>query len=41
MHKIIVYPTLGFQSEQPVPDNAKHAFDALVAAGYTKYLLKN
>jgi uncharacterized SAM-binding protein YcdF (DUF218 family) len=40
MDRIMKYPCLGYQSEQPIPDDVKTAFTRLVAAGYTSRLLK-
>ena len=40
MHRIIEYPSLGYQSKQPVPADVRAAYTRLVAAGYTKDLLK-
>jgi uncharacterized SAM-binding protein YcdF (DUF218 family) len=41
MDRIMQYPRLGYQSEQPIPHDVKTAFTRLVAAGFTKRLLKN
>ena len=40
MQRIIVYPTRGFQSLQHVPQHVHEAYTRLIAAGYTKHLLK-
>lgn len=40
MDRIIQYPRMGYQSEQPISRQVKHAFETLKAAGYTDYLLK-
>jgi uncharacterized SAM-binding protein YcdF (DUF218 family) len=39
VHRIMVYPERGFQIAQPVPDDVKAAFEALVAAGYDRHLV--
>ncbi len=39
LHRIIVYPRLGFQVEQDVPPPAREALRALVAAGYGQRLV--
>lgn len=39
MHRILEYPSLGYQSHQQVPDDVHAAYSRLVAAGYTKRLL--
>lgn len=39
MDRIMKYPKLGYQSEQPVDEQATAAFEVLVGAGYTQYLL--
>jgi len=36
--RILIYPALGFQIEQPVPPEALAAYEALVARGYTRHL---
>ncbi|WP_193175486.1 YdcF family protein [Oricola nitratireducens] len=36
--RIKTYPTLGYQSEQPLPADVKDAFDYLVARGFTRHL---
>lgn len=41
MHRIIEYPKLGYQSEQPIPEDVRAAYTRLVAAGFTKRLLDN
>lgn len=40
MDRIIQYPTLGFQSNQAVPEAVMKAFERLKQAGYTTYVLK-
>lgn len=40
LHRIMEYPRLGLQSEQPAPGPVMAAFEQLVAAGYGKMLLK-
>lgn len=37
--RILKYPALGYQTEQPVPGDVKSAFDGLVAMGFTKHLV--
>ena len=39
LHRIVVYPQLGFQIEQDQPASVMEAFGALVAAGYGSRLL--
>ena len=39
LQRIKIYPAKGFQIEQPIPTEALSAYDELVAAGYTKYLV--
>jgi len=39
LQRIRVYPARGFQIEQYVPDDVIDAYDQLVAAGFTKYLI--
>ncbi|MEO5691479.1 MAG: YdcF family protein [Candidatus Saccharimonadales bacterium] len=41
MNRIIAYPELGYQSQQPVPTHVRAAYTRLVAAGYTDRLLDN
>lgn len=36
MQRIKEYPALGFQIEQPIPDNVWQAYEQLVAAGFTR-----
>jgi uncharacterized SAM-binding protein YcdF (DUF218 family) len=40
LQRIIVYPSLGFQSEQAVPKQVRDAMAVLVGAGFTKHLTK-
>ena len=40
LHRIMKYPGLGLQSEQSIPGPVMTAFEQLVAAGYSKMLLK-
>ena len=39
LHRIVVYPALGFQVAQELPETLMEAFAALVAAGYGSRLL--
>jgi uncharacterized SAM-binding protein YcdF (DUF218 family) len=39
LQRIREYPKMGFQIEQDIPDTVWHAYEALVAAGYTKHLI--
>lgn len=39
LQRIKEYPNLGFQIEQDIPDEVWSAYEYLVAAGYTKYLI--
>ncbi|MGB0581357.1 MAG: YdcF family protein [Limisphaerales bacterium] len=38
--RLLEYPKLGFQTEQPVSDEAREAFEFLVAEGFTWHLMK-
>lgn len=38
--RVLVYPELGYQIPQAVPQEVMQAFDALVGLGYTKQLIK-
>ena len=40
LQRIVEYPKLGYQTEQPVPPEVFAAFEALVARGYTGHLMK-
>jgi uncharacterized SAM-binding protein YcdF (DUF218 family) len=40
LQRIRLYPARGFQIEQEVPADVVAAFDELVAAGFTKYLIQ-
>lgn len=40
LQRIKVFPSLGFQIEQDIPQNVWHSFSALVELGYEKYLIK-
>jgi uncharacterized SAM-binding protein YcdF (DUF218 family) len=40
LQRIKVYPARGFQIEQDIPDEVWEAFEALVHAGYDKYLIQ-
>ena len=39
LHRIMVYPRLGFQIEQPIPETVSSAFAQLVRLGYNKHLV--
>jgi len=39
LQRIKLYPALGFQIAQDIPDEVWRAFEALVRAGYDKYLI--
>jgi uncharacterized SAM-binding protein YcdF (DUF218 family) len=41
LQRIRLYPQLGFQIEQHVPDDVWAAFEELVSLGYDKYLVKS
>lgn len=41
LHRIKVYPAKGFQIEQEIPTDVWSAFEALAAAGYDKYLIRD
>ncbi len=36
--RMVAYPKRGFQSEQPIPDGVREAFDLLVSRGFTRHL---
>lgn len=38
--RIKEYPALGFQIEQPIPDEIMFAYEQLITAGFTKHLMK-
>jgi hypothetical protein len=40
LQRIKEYPKLGYQIEQEIPRNVSQAYEDLVAAGYTKHLMK-
>ncbi len=40
LQRIKLYPARGFQIEQEIPDDVWEAFEALVRAGYVKYLIQ-
>lgn len=40
LQRIREYPKLGYQTEQIIPENVRHAYEQLVAAGFTKHLIK-
>jgi uncharacterized SAM-binding protein YcdF (DUF218 family) len=40
LQRIKIYPALGYQIEQDIPDHVWHAFERLVRAGYDKYLIQ-
>jgi uncharacterized SAM-binding protein YcdF (DUF218 family) len=40
LQRIKLYPALGYQIEQEIPDEVWAAFEALVRAGYDKYLIQ-
>jgi uncharacterized SAM-binding protein YcdF (DUF218 family) len=40
LQRIRLYPGMGFQIHQDIPDDVWHAFEALVAAGYDKRLVR-
>jgi uncharacterized SAM-binding protein YcdF (DUF218 family) len=40
LQRIKIYPALGYQIEQEIPDDVWSAFQALVRAGYDKYLIQ-
>jgi uncharacterized SAM-binding protein YcdF (DUF218 family) len=41
LQRIKVYPALGYQIPQDIPDEVWSAFEGLVRAGYDKYLIPN
>ena len=41
LQRIRLYPARGFQIEQDVPADVVAAFDELVSAGFTKYLIQS
>lgn len=40
LQRIAVYPTLGFQASEAIPAEVWRAYDRLIAAGYTRHLLR-
>jgi hypothetical protein len=40
LQRIRLYPALGFQIEQEIPDEVWTAFQALVDAGYDRHLIR-
>ncbi len=40
LQRIQLYPAMGFQIHQDIPDDVWHAYEELVEAGYDKYLLE-
>jgi hypothetical protein len=41
LQRIKVFPSLGFQIEQDIPESVWQSFNALVENGFTKHLIKN
>ena len=41
LQRIKLYPALGYQIAQEIPDNVWSAFEGLVRAGFDKYLIRN
>ena len=41
LQRIKLYPTLGYQIAQEIPDDVWSAFEELVRAGFDKYLIRN
>ena len=41
LQRIKLYPERGFQIYQEIPDDVWHAYEELVKAGYSKYLIKD
>lgn len=41
LQRIRLYPSLGYQITQEIPDEVWDAFERLVRAGYDKYLIRN
>jgi uncharacterized SAM-binding protein YcdF (DUF218 family) len=41
LQRIKLYPALGYQIAQEIPDEVWEAFETLVRAGYDKYLIQN
>jgi hypothetical protein len=39
LQRIKIYPAHGWQIAQDIPDDVWNAFEELVRAGYTKYLI--
>lgn len=39
LQRVMIYPRLGYQIHQDIPQDVVDAFDTLVAAGYTSHLL--
>lgn len=41
LQRIALYPSLGIQTSQDIPDEVAYAFDSLVELGFDKHLLKD
>jgi hypothetical protein len=41
LHRIIVYPTFGFQTQQDVPEDVFGALEYLVSEGFGQHLVPN
>jgi hypothetical protein len=39
--RIMVYPQMGFQTEQFIPAEVRKAYHQLIQAGFTKYLTQD
>ena len=40
LQRIRLYPERGYQIEQEIPDEVRHAYEQLLAAGYTQHLIE-
>ena len=40
LQRIAVYPALGFQASEAIPDEVRQVYDRRIAAGYTQHLLR-
>jgi uncharacterized SAM-binding protein YcdF (DUF218 family) len=40
LQRLEVYPLLGFQETEPIPDSVRRAYERLVAAGFTQHIIE-
>ena len=41
LQRIMIYPALGYQIAQDVPEDVRNAYDFLVRSGYTRHMVKS